>query len=195
MVHLDRHRDAQLQLQLLSADGGIVTVPVFPQSASGPLLVLVTPERTFAFGKTVAYTETETALRAALFSAPDVASSRTYTLVARNTGTTLIFRPMWIRNPRYSVFRPNEPQYIQQLEPVGRQPAPAVLLGWGVLASKDREILYTSDRPARVENTPMHSVTTGGPQSLVISHELPLLLFDLDVALEWDARNDGQFTK
>ena len=39
----------------------------------------------------------------------------------------------------------------------------------------------------------VYEVTGPGTQELVVSAANPLVLFDLDVSLEWDARNDGTF--
>ena len=47
---------------------------------------------------------------------------------------------------------------------------------------------------ADVTNTvPFQHIATGGVQTLAVSADNPLLLFDLDVALEWDASNDTAF--
>ncbi len=69
---------------------------------------------------------------------------------------------------------------------------PVQLLGWG-LALKLSPLHYTSARPT-VNGLAASAVTAGGVQTLTVSSENPLLLFDLNVALEWNASNDAQYT-
>jgi len=53
-------------------------------------------------------------------------------------------------------------------------------------------LFYTSAAPTLTGVIP-YTVTAGGVQTLTVSAENPLVLFNLRVALQWDARNDTQF--
>lgn len=67
---------------------------------------------------------------------------------------------------------------------------PLELIGWG-LALKLSPLNFTSAEPI---TTGLHTdPVAGGLQTLTVSTENPLLLFDLDVALEWDASNDEHY--
>ncbi|MBP8106495.1 MAG: VCBS repeat-containing protein [Caldilineaceae bacterium] len=67
----------------------------------------------------------------------------------------------------------------------------AVLDGWG-LEARLSNLYYTSAAPSPT-GLKMVEVQKGGVQTLTVSAANPLYLFDLDVALEWDARNDPQY--
>ena len=68
---------------------------------------------------------------------------------------------------------------------------PVQLMGWG-LALKLSPLNFTSARPI---DTGLLSlpITTTGVQTLTVNTENPLLLFDLNVALEWNASNDEHY--
>ena len=53
-------------------------------------------------------------------------------------------------------------------------------------------LYYTSAAPTPIGLDP-YTVTAAGVQTLTVSSANPLLLFNLDVSLEWDARSDQQF--
>ncbi|MEM7130026.1 MAG: VCBS repeat-containing protein [Chloroflexota bacterium] len=53
-------------------------------------------------------------------------------------------------------------------------------------------LYHTSAKPTE-SGLAMQEVERGGVQTLIISADNPLLLFNLDLSLEWDARNDGLF--
>ena len=53
--------------------------------------------------------------------------------------------------------------------------------------------LYHTSAVPNLTGLDTYSVTTPGVQELVISADNPLILFDLDLSLEWDARNDQAF--
>lgn len=67
---------------------------------------------------------------------------------------------------------------------------PLRLEEWG-LALQLSPLNFTSAKPITtgLQTDPV----TGGVQTLTVTAENPLLLFDLDVALEWDARNDENY--
>ncbi len=65
------------------------------------------------------------------------------------------------------------------------------LLEWG-LAMKLSPLNYTSAQPVPT-GLDAYAVTAGGVQTLTVSSDNPLLLFDLNVALEWNAVNDQRF--
>ena len=53
-------------------------------------------------------------------------------------------------------------------------------------------LFYTNMMP-NLETAAGFTITTPGVQTVVVSADRPLLTFDLDVSLEWDARNDPAF--
>ena len=61
-----------------------------------------------------------------------------------------------------------------------------------ITATDTYTLYYTSASPNGTGLT-MTTVTTPGVQTLVVSPNNPFILFNLDVSLEWDARNDAQF--
>lgn len=61
-----------------------------------------------------------------------------------------------------------------------------------ISATQDYTLYYASAAPT-LTGLDAHVVTTLGMQTLQVSATHPLLLFNLDVSLEWDARNDGTF--
>ena len=55
-------------------------------------------------------------------------------------------------------------------------------------------VLYHTSATPTENGLDMHEVSReGGVQTLTVSDDNPLLLFNLDLSLEWDARNDGLF--
>ena len=97
-------------------------------------------------------------------------------------------------------------------EPLGSTPgvpfltnARGYLQGAGELAVGDRLVallpvgggegvtVYQTSAQPLPSGMAAYTVTSPGTQELVVSKDHPLLLFDLDVSLEWDARNDGTF--
>ena len=86
--------------------------------------------------------------------------------------------------------RPLDGAWTLRLENRG-QGAASTLNGWG-LALKVSDLFYTSAQPT-IQGLAMYTMTAGGVQTLTVSSAYPLLLFDLDVALEWDARNDSKY--
>ncbi len=63
---------------------------------------------------------------------------------------------------------------------------------WPVTQTYSYTLYYTSASPNRT-GLSMAEVAGPGIQRLVVSKANPLVLFNLDVSLEWDARNDGTF--
>jgi subtilisin-like proprotein convertase family protein len=68
---------------------------------------------------------------------------------------------------------------------------PVQLLGWG-LDMQLSPLHFTSAKPIET-GLKSAAVTAGGVQTLTVSSQNPLLLFDLNVALEWNASNDEQY--
>ena len=61
-----------------------------------------------------------------------------------------------------------------------------------VRATEHYTLYYTSAAP-NAAGLAAHTVSTPGVQILNVSSSYPLLLFNLDISLEWDARSDGLF--
>ncbi len=53
--------------------------------------------------------------------------------------------------------------------------------------------VYNTSAPVTPNGLDTQRVNDGGVQTLVVSADNPLILFNLDVSLEWDARQDNQF--
>ncbi|HSH05701.1 MAG TPA: FG-GAP-like repeat-containing protein [Anaerolineae bacterium] len=53
--------------------------------------------------------------------------------------------------------------------------------------------LYHTSAPVLANEVMMHTVNAFGNQNLVVSADNPLLMFNLDMSIEWDATNDGLF--
>ncbi len=60
-------------------------------------------------------------------------------------------------------------------------------------STTDNYILYYTSAAATRESLSVDTVTGTGVQTLTVSSDNKLVLFDLDVALEWDARKDAQY--
>ncbi len=79
------------------------------------------------------------------------------------------------------------------------------LQGWGELFDGDRLVamlpitatktytLYHTSAAPTLTGLNMYTVTQPGVQELVVSADNPLILFNLDISLEWDARQDSFF--
>ncbi len=79
------------------------------------------------------------------------------------------------------------------------------LPGWNELRTGDQLIalapisatttytLYATSAPPTPDGLAFHQVTAPGIQTLAVSPDYPLMLFNLRVALEWDARKDTDF--
>ncbi|MBN1810662.1 MAG: VCBS repeat-containing protein [Anaerolineae bacterium] len=57
----------------------------------------------------------------------------------------------------------------------------------------DSYTLYYASHAPTVSGVDAYTVTTSGVQTLTVSSANPLVLFNLDVSLEWDARHDDEF--
>ncbi|MCB0167529.1 MAG: VCBS repeat-containing protein [Anaerolineae bacterium] len=57
----------------------------------------------------------------------------------------------------------------------------------------DKFTLYHTSAAPTQTGLGSHTVTSGGVQTLTVTTENPLLLFDLDVSLEWDASKDPSY--
>ena len=61
------------------------------------------------------------------------------------------------------------------------------------ISSTEAYTVYATNATPTVTGLDGHVVVSSGVQTLTVSSANPLLLFDLDVSLEWDARNDDVF--
>ena len=74
-------------------------------------------------------------------------------------------------------------------------PDPGTLVEWCLLTEDKDEsyTLYHTSAAPSATGLAMYTFTGGGLQTLSVTAANPLLLFDVDLSLEWDARNDGLF--
>jgi len=63
---------------------------------------------------------------------------------------------------------------------------------WPITATNSYTLYYTSASP-NARDLDAYTVSALGVQTLTVAATNPLLLFNLDIALEWDARRDVQF--
>ncbi len=63
------------------------------------------------------------------------------------------------------------------------------------LSATSAYTVYATSALPTVSGLAMYTVTTGGVQTLSVSATKPLVLFDISVSLEWDARQDTSFLK
>ncbi|MBN1657741.1 MAG: VCBS repeat-containing protein [Anaerolineae bacterium] len=97
-----------------------------------------------------------------------------------------------------------EPYQDSKGRPFRTNPA-GYLLGYGEIGVGDQlaalvpishtetYTLYSTSAAPSPTGLDAHPVTALGVQTLTVSAEHPLYLFNLDLSLEWDARNDGTF--
>ncbi|MCB8944840.1 MAG: VCBS repeat-containing protein [Ardenticatenaceae bacterium] len=74
-------------------------------------------------------------------------------------------------------------------------PDTGTLVEWCLISESKEEsytLYHTSAAPTET-GLDMYTFNGGGLQTLTVAPDNPLLLFDLDISLEWDARNDGLF--
>ncbi|MCX6032111.1 MAG: VCBS repeat-containing protein [Chloroflexi bacterium] len=67
------------------------------------------------------------------------------------------------------------------------------LLALAPVTTTEKYTLYFTNAQPTVTGLDAYTVTTGGVQPLAVSAANPLLLFNLDVSLEWDASNETAF--
>ncbi|MGB0385898.1 MAG: FG-GAP-like repeat-containing protein, partial [Ardenticatenaceae bacterium] len=93
-------------------------------------------------------------------------------------------------------FRTNQQGYLQgrgQLNLGDQLMALLPITGTSRNTSTSSYRLYHTSAPPTTTGLDMHSVSDSGVQELIVSADNALMLFDLDVSLEWDARNDDIF--
>ena len=95
-----------------------------------------------------------------------------------------------LANQQHEAYRTNERGYLQGTSKV--MPGDRLVALWPVTSTHGSTLYYTS-APTTDLGLAAHEVTGPGTQELIVSKANPLLLFDLDVSLEWDARNDSTF--
>ncbi|MCB8928748.1 MAG: LamG domain-containing protein, partial [Ardenticatenaceae bacterium] len=69
----------------------------------------------------------------------------------------------------------------------------AILYNQATIGFKPLYTLYHTSAPVTEEGVGFTAVSTPGVQTLTVSADNPLILFNLDVSLEWDGRNDTLF--
>ena len=95
-----------------------------------------------------------------------------------------------LANPSYEAYRTNESGYLQGASNV--IPGDRLVALWPITSTNSYTVYYTS-APTTTLGLNTYEVKGTGTQELIVSKANPLLLFNLDVSLEWDARNDGTF--
>ena len=95
-----------------------------------------------------------------------------------------------LANQKYEAYRTNERGYLQGTSNV--IPGDRLVALWPVTSTYTYTLYHTS-APTTALGLDAYEVKGPGTQELVVSKANPLVLFNLDVSLEWDARNDGTF--
>ncbi|HSH05284.1 MAG TPA: FG-GAP-like repeat-containing protein [Anaerolineae bacterium] len=87
-------------------------------------------------------------------------------------------------------FRTDAQGYLQGRSQLGLNDTLVALVP--ITATESYTLYYTSAEPTE-SGLNGHLVTEPGVQQLVVSSQRPLLLLNLDISLEWDARNDPNY--
>ncbi len=95
-----------------------------------------------------------------------------------------------LANQANEAYRTNARGYLQGASKV--VPGDRLVALWPVASTYSYTLYHTSAPPTAL-GLDAYEVKGPGTQELVVSADNPLLLFNLDVSLEWDARNDGTF--
>ena len=95
-----------------------------------------------------------------------------------------------LANQAYQPYRTDERGYLQGASKV--IPGDSLVALWPVTSTHGSTLYYAS-APTTSLGLDAYKVKGPGTQELIVSKANPLLLFNLDVSLEWDARNDGTF--
>jgi hypothetical protein len=96
----------------------------------------------------------------------------------------------WIADDAGNPFRTDGQGYLQGRGMLGEGDGLLALLP--ITWTESYTLYYTSGTPTG-KGLDTYTVTTPGVQTLVVSADNPLYLFNLDVSLEWDAHNDDLF--
>ena len=95
-----------------------------------------------------------------------------------------------LANPAYQPYRTDAHGYLQGASKV--LPGDRLVALLPMTSTQGSTLYYTSALTTSL-GLDANKVKGPGTHELVVSKSNPLLLFDLDVSLEWDARNDGTF--
>jgi len=95
-----------------------------------------------------------------------------------------------ISNHANQPFRTDQEGYLQGRGEVN--PGDRLVALLPITHTEQYTLYHTSAAPTN-SGLNFYSVTKGGVHTLHVSPDNPLILFDLDISLEWDARNDGTF--
>jgi hypothetical protein len=95
-----------------------------------------------------------------------------------------------LANQAYQAYRTDGRGYLQGASKV--EPGDRLIALWPKTSTYTYTLYYTSAPPTPL-GLDAYEVKGPGTQELVVSEANPLVLFNLDVSLEWDARNDGTF--
>ena len=155
------------QLMTLPSAGGVVSLTLTLQPPQGAPISLLSS------------TQTITASNLYFTSSPE-------TSLIKNAADTQVVRVDELAGLRGMLAEGNWRLQVEKADD-----EPVALEGWG-LDLRQSLLFYTSAAPSKsgLKATP----ASGNPlQQLEISKANPLLLFDLDVALEWDASYDSQY--
>ena len=95
-----------------------------------------------------------------------------------------------LANQAYEAYRTNPRGYLQGASEVA--PGDRLVALWPVTSTYSYTLFHSS-APTTALGLDAYEVKGAGTQELVVSEANPLLLFNLDVSLEWDARNDSTF--
>jgi hypothetical protein len=157
---------------------GITVTYRYTNSVAGPYQWAYAAAATFPFrvrGTQVRVVSGTTPVANALVYRLPAGQSSGGTLLADGSGTP---------------FRTDRQGYLQgrgEMEPGDRLLAMAP-----VTASESYMLYHTNGTPTEM-GLDAYTVTQAGVQTLTVSADRPLLLFDLDVSLEWDAHNDPTY--
>jgi hypothetical protein len=87
-------------------------------------------------------------------------------------------------------FRTDEQGYLQGRGEIF--PGDHLMAMLPISATDSYTVYFTSGSPTLI-GLDAYTVTSGGVQTLTISSDIPLILFNLDFSIEWDAHNDAAY--
>jgi hypothetical protein len=166
------------------SDNVVVRVEALPNLETWPNSVPGPFQRPYVSAQTYRFRVRGSQVRVMKEGAP-APGAIVYRLPAGQTGSLDAYR-----DRSGKAYRTNGSGYLQGYGEMGRGDWLVALVP--ITATESNTLYYSSGAPTDT-GIVSHTVSTLGVQTLTVSSANPLVLFNLDVSLEWDARNDAPF--
>jgi subtilisin-like proprotein convertase family protein len=165
------------------SDNVVFRIEAYPSLTSGPNGVPVF-QHPYASATTFPFRVRGTQVRVLNDTQP-IANALVYRLPAGQTSGAQLFT-----DSGGQPFRTDGQGYLQGRGHIG--PGDHLMALLPITSTDSYTLYYTSAAPT-LTGLNLYTVTQAGVQTLTVSAANPLILFNLDVSLEWDARQDTQF--